>query len=527
MSGINVLIVGAGPAGLAAALRLKQRLNKAGRDESVVVLEKASRLGYHTLSGAVFEADCLDELTPGWRESNDPFVKSMVKVERDDLLYLTSKNAYQIPRFAIPSGMRHDKDYTMSLGRMVEWLGRLAEKEGVEIHTGFAGGSLLMDGGEVRGVKLVDLGLDQEGKPKPNYMAGEEILADVTVFGDGARGVISRQFIEKIGDGRNPQVYSLGVKQLIKLPPGHAFGNNRAIHTIGYPNRPGVFGGSFMYSMGGDVVAIGLILGLDWKYQDLNPQQELELLKTHPFVRNLLQDGQVLVSGVKTIPEGGYYALPELYADRGLLLGDAAGVVNMKKIKGVHYAIRSGMCAADAIFESIQKGDYSRNALRQYRNNLEERGMLSELRKARNFRQAFKFGLYVGAPLSLMQALIPGRLGMHKDYQAMRQGAKIEREPGVGMDKAQFVSFSGTGHREDEPAHVKIKDAAICVECSQTYGNPCIYFCPGEVFRMKGEEMILSASNCLHDGSCEVKCPLQNVKWTPPEGGEGPHFKRM
>ena len=527
MNRINVLIVGGGPAGLAAALRLTQHLNKAGRDESVVVLEKAPKLGAHTLSGAVFEADCLDELTPGWHESKDPFVKSMVKIERDELFYLTSGKAFPIPRFAIPPGMRHDGDYAISLGRMVEWLGRLAEKEGVEIHTGFAGGSALMDGDEVKGIKLVDLGLDLEGRPKPNYMAREEIRADMTVFGDGARGVISRQFIREIGDGQNPQVYSLGVKQLIKLPPGHAFGNNRAIHTVGYPNRPGVFGGSFMYSMSRDVVAIGLILGLDWKYQDLDPQQELELLKTHPYVRNLLKDGQVTASGVKTIPEGGHYALPELFADRGLLLGDAAGFVNMKKIKGVHYAIRSGVCAADAIFEAIRKQDFSKETLRQYRNNLEERNILAEIRSARNFRQAFKFGLYVGAPLSVLQSLIPGRLGMHEDHEAMRSGAKIEREAATGMDKAQFVSYSGATHREDEPSHIRIKDADVCVECSKTYGNPCVYFCPGEVYRMKDEELILSPSNCLHDGSCEVKCPLQNVIWTPPEGGEGPRFKRM
>jgi electron-transferring-flavoprotein dehydrogenase len=341
MSAIDVLVAGAGPAGLATALHLKRRLNQAGLKHTVVVLDKAAKLGYHTLSGGIFEPACLDELEPGWRQSDDPFVKSMVKIARDDLYVLTGRKAHKVPHRLVPSGMRHEGDCAISLARMVEWLGRLAVKEGVEIYTGVSAERLLLDGGTVRGIKLVELGIGKDGRRKDNYLAGEEIPAAVTVLADGARGVLSRQFIEHAGAGRNPQVYSIGMKQLIKLPAGHAFGNDRAMHTLGFPSRPDVFGGGFLYSMGQDHVALGIIMGLDWKYADMNGQLELEILKTHPFLADLLKGGQVVVTGAKTIPEGGYYALPELVADGALLVGDAAGFVNMEKIKGIHSRIAS------------------------------------------------------------------------------------------------------------------------------------------------------------------------------------------
>jgi electron-transferring-flavoprotein dehydrogenase len=526
MSRINVLIAGAGPAGLATAIRLKQKLNEAQRSESVVVIEKASRLGYHTLSGGVFEAACLDELAPGWQQLDDPFIKSMVKIERDELYYLSKTRARAIPRAFIPAAMHHEGDYAISLAAMVEWMGRLAAKEGAEIHTGFSAEKILLENGAMRGIKLLDSGLDRTGQPKANFLPGEEVKADVTVLADGSRGVLSRQLIEHLGQGQNPQVYSIGMKQLIRLPPDNTFGDNRAIHTLGFPNSSDVFGGSFMYSMGNNTVAVGVILGLDWKYTDMNGQLELETLKMHPFVADLLKGGQVVVTGAKVIPEGGFYSLPELFTDGALLIGDAAGFVNMQKIKGIHYAIRSGICAADAIFDAIVKGDFSKATLASYRAQLESRGILEELWKARNYRQSFKFGTLVGAPLSQLQNILPFRLGMEKDHEATRLGAKLNR-PKVGMDKPQFTSLSGAMHREDEPSHLKIIDAAVCAECSKTYGSPCVSFCPGEVYRMKGTEMIVSHTNCLHDGSCQVKCPMQNILWTPPEGGEGPRYKHM
>ncbi|MCE9616556.1 MAG: electron transfer flavoprotein-ubiquinone oxidoreductase [Lentisphaerae bacterium] len=526
MNAIDCLIIGGGPAGLATAIRLKQRLTQAGREAAVVVVEKAARLGYHALSGGVFETACLDELVPGWAQLDDPFVTEMVRIEQDDLYFLTEKHAHLVPRSLVPAAMHHTGDAAISLSRLAAWLGKLAEREGVEIYTGFAAERLLLDGGAVRGVKLVDLGRGRDGTPKKNFLAGEEIEARVTVLADGARGVLSRQFVEAFGGGENPQIYSLGIKQLIKLPAGHAFGGKRVIHTLGYPNRPDVFGGGFLYSMGHDHVALGLILGLDWKYADLNGQLELEIFKGHPFMADLLKGGQVVAAGAKTIPEGGYYALPTLTADGGVLVGDAAGFVNMEKIKGLHYAIRSGMCAGDAIADALAQGNASKVALAGYRARLEERGILSDMKHARNYRQSFKHGTMAGAPLSLLQSWLPFRLAMEQDHLATRADARLNRVK-TGMDKPQFTSLSGAMHREDEPPHLRILDPAACVECANVYGSPCVHFCPGEVYRMKGTEMIVSHTNCLHDGSCQVKCPMQNILWTVPEGGEGPRFRAM
>jgi electron-transferring-flavoprotein dehydrogenase len=527
MSRVNVLIVGAGPAGLATAIRLKKKLNREKRSESVVVIDKAPKAGYHSLSGAVFEAQCLDELVPGWREPRNLSVLSMVKIERDDLYYLSPRRAFKFPEWIVPKPMRHRGDYAISLGRMVDWLTQIAREEGVEIHSGFAASRMIMEGDVVKGVTLVDLGLDKEGKPKSNFLSGEAVEANVTVLADGSRGVLSGQLIERVGTGKNPQVYSLGIKQLVKLSKDNAFGNNRSLHTLGFPSRPSVFGGGFLYSMGGGVVAVGLILGLDWEYQDLNPQQEFEIFKNHPFVSQLLKGGQVLAAGVKTIPEGGYYALPRLYTNGAVIVGDAAGFVNVEKTKGLHYAIRSGMSAADAIYEAVVKKDFFKTTLVAYQKNLEEREILRELYHARNFRQAFRLGLYLGAPLSRVQAWFPFRLGMKKDYLATKSGSKLNRKSTEALDKAQFVSLSGAVHREDEPPHIKILNAELCKECTVRYANPCVYFCPGKVYRMKGGELILSPSNCMHDGSCAVKCPYQNILWTCPEGGEGPRFKQM
>jgi electron-transferring-flavoprotein dehydrogenase len=528
MADIDVLIVGAGPAGLAAAIHLKRRLNAAGRKESVVVFDKAPKPGYHSLSGGVFETDCLDDLVPGWRDEKDTFANQMVKVERDEMYFLTSRMAMQIPSAMVPRRMHHKGDYTVSITKLVGWLGRMAESLGAEVHMGFSAAKLLIDQGKIRGAQLVDLGLDKHGKPKVNYVEGEKVESRVTVVADGSRGVLSRQWTEQFSDGSNPQVYSVGVKQLLQLPKDNAFGQNRVVHTLGFPAPIDVFGGGFFYSMGSDLVAVGLILGLDWHYRDLSPQGELELLKAHPFVSKLLTGAKVVSTGVKTIPEGGYYSLPQLVADGGLLVGDAAGFVNMEKIKGIHYAIRSGMAAADAIFDAIEKNDFSKEKLSSYTDNLSAREVTEDLRHARNFRQSFQWGLFLGAPLSQIQGFMPFKVGIEEDRRAFEEKAKsLGHQYDGGLDKATFTSLSQTQHREDEPSHIKIVNISLCRECAEKYGTPCVNLCPGEVYRMSDGELILSPSNCMHDGSCAVKCPYGNVIWNPPEGGEGPRYKQM
>ena len=434
------------------------------------------------------------------------------------MFFLTSKDAVRIPAFLVPPGMHHKGDRLVSLARLTAWLADAAQKEGVDVYHGIAAASLLWDGEAVRGVKLVDQGLDRGRRPMPNYAPGEEVLARTTVLADGARGVLSREYIARTGTPKNPQVYSIGVKQLLRFSGKNNFGPGRVLHTLGFPNRPDVFGGGFFYSLGDDHVAMGLILGLDWPYTDLDLQKELEVLKIHPFIEHLLEGGQVVEAGAKVIPEGGFFALPDLNGAGVVLTGDAAGFVNMEKIKGIHYAVLSGIAAADAIVA----GDLS-----VYHRNLEVSGLLGDLRKAKNFRAVFQSGLFAGAPLSLVQGLWPWRIGMPMDHERTRSGVRLNRTFKPAIDRERTAFLAGTMHREDEPPHLIIPDPEKCHRCEKEFGSPCTSFCPTEVYRRQADAIHISATNCVHCGTCSVKCPLQNITWTPPEGGDGPRYKMM
>ena len=526
MSGpIDVLIVGAGTAGLAAAIRLKQQLAASAPDASVVVIDKAPRPGYHSLSGAAFEPACLDELAPGWRDDRT-FMEHVVAVERDEMYFLVGGRAVQVPPPVVPGRMHHRGDVTLSVSRLVHFLADQAERLGVELYHGYAAQSLIVEGGTVVGIRLGEMGLSQHGE-KSNYRAAEEIRARVTILADGSRGVLSTEFREHFGAGRNPQVFSLGIKAVVQFPGDNPFGNNRVVHTLGYPNPASVFGGGFLYSLGEKTAAVGLILGLDWKYGDLTPQQEFERYRAHPFIAKLLAGSVTIATGAKTIPEGGYHALGRLAAPGALVVGDGAGFVNMEKIKGIHYGMLSGMAAAETVAQALAAGDPGTAALTGYRARLEDRGVLPDMRHARNYRQSFRWGIYPGAPLSMIQSRLPGRIGMEPDYRGTRPGARLDRPEPVGMDGATFVSLTGSLHREDEPAHMTVLDPAKCIECAKEYANSCTHFCPGQVYRWDGEAIVLSASNCLHCMTCAVKCPYVNIRWRPPEGGEGPRFTQM
>jgi electron-transferring-flavoprotein dehydrogenase len=526
MGPIDVLIVGAGPAGLATAIRLRQRLAEAG-DRSVVVIDKAPESGYHNLSGAVLEPACLDELVPGWQELRNPFTESLSPIERDEMYFLRPRTALRIPAAVVPKPMRHRGDVAISLSRLVAFLAREAERAGVEVYRGYSARSLIVEDGAVKGVRLTDVGLDRDGGRQPNFRPGEEVRATLTVIADGSRGVLSTQFAELFGRGENPQVYSLGIKAVVQFPRENAFGANRAVHTLGFPTTGTTFGGGFIYSLGEKLVSVGLILGLDWRYGDLNPQREFEVFRTHPFIARLLADSVTIATGARTIPEGGYYALGRLTAHGALLVGDAAGFVNMEKIKGIHYAMEAGMCAADTIVDALAVGDVRDAALSSYRRRLDERGILRELHHARNYRQSFRWGIYAGAPLSLVQSRLPFRLGMTEDHRRTKRGARLARPDPGRMDGATFVGLTGSRHREDEPSHVTIVDPSLCVACGETFAHACTSFCPGQVYRWSQDRIVLSPSNCLHCMSCTVKCPTENIQWLPPEGGEGPRFKQM
>ena len=514
MHSVDVLIIGAGPAGLAAAIRLKQK----NRHASVMVLDKAMGPGAHSLSGAVFEPSCLDELVPGWRSASGSFASQMTPVQQDEMYFLTARGAMRIPGFLVPSGMHHTGDQIISLSRLVAWLAEVAVKEGVDVYHGVSAASLLWENGAVTGVKLADQGLDKERKPKENFLEGEKVLAGITILADGARGVLSREYVARINGAKNPQVYSLGVKQVLQLPKKNNFGAGRAIHTLGFPNRPDVFGGSFFYGLGDDRVAMGLILGLDWRYTDFDAPKELELLKTHPFVARLLKGAEVVEAGAKVIAEGGFYALPTLSVPGVILVGDAAGFVNMEKIKGIHCGILSGMAAADAV---------AANDLGSYVRNLEAHGVWQDMHHARNFRAVFQAGLFIGAPLSMVQGFWPWRIGMSADHAHTREGARLDRKFKPVIDRERLAFLSGTMHREDEPSHLIIVDSALCQRCAGKFQSPCTSFCPTEVYRRKDDAIHISATNCVHCGTCSVKCPFQNILWTPPEGGEGPRYKSM
>lgn len=530
---MDVLFVGAGPASLAGAIKLKQFLNQSGRDESVVVIEKADKLGQHNLSGAVFEADVLDEIAPDWRESKDKFITKTLanRVDRDELVFLlTDRLAMKVPEFLVPSSMHHKGNYVVSVSELVNWLAGIAKALGVEIYTGFAAKEIIIKDNFVRGIKLGDKGLDKDGKEQSNYTPGEILEAKVTILGEGSLGLLSEQIIEQfnLGNGKNPQIHSVGVKEIIKLPEKNSFGTNRVIHTIGFPNRQNTFGGGTIYSMGENVVAVALLPALDWHYCDLNPQQELQLFKSHKFVNGMIEGGEVISYGAKTLPEGGYYSLPEMVTNGALLIGDAAGLTNVKKLKGLHYAIKSGTMAAEAVFKSIENDDFSKQSLKTYEDLLEQTFIIKDLRGARNYRQVFtRAGTYVGALLSFIQQWIPSKLGTKPDYEGMRK-SKLRRQFVDGIDRLTDVSLSGTSHREDEPSHITILDPKECVTCGEEYEcYPCESFCPGEVYRFEDSKMILSPSNCLHCQTCRVKCPHQNIKWEVPEGGDGPRYKAM
>jgi len=536
---MDVLLVGAGPASLAAAIKLKQLFNQKGRNDSVVVIEKADKIGQHNLSGAVFEAEVLDELIPNWREREDAFVKKTLanSVEKDELTFLlTGGVAIKVPEILVPPSMHHKGNYVISVSELVDWLAGVARELGVEIYTGFAAKEIVVKDDFVKGVKLGDKGLDSEGKQQSNYVSGEILEAQVTVFGEGSLGLLSEQLVERfnLGNGRNPQVYSVGVKEIIRLPENNSFGPNRVIHTMGFPNRlltPDVFGGGTLYSMGANTISVSLILALDWRYCDLNPQQELQLFKSHGFVKRLIEGGEIVGYGARTLPEGGYYSIAELVTNGAVVIGDAAGLTNVRKLKGLHYAIKSGMLAAEAICDATEHGSFSKQDLKRYEDLLAGSFVMKDIVKAKNYRQVFakagRAGVYVGAPLSLVQQWLPFRLRAKTDHEGMTR-SKLARQYAGGIDRLGDVSLSGTIHREDEPSHITFLDPTECTSCGEQYGcHPCESFCPGEVYRIEDHEVLLSPSNCLHCQTCRVKCPLQNIKWEVPEGGDGPKYKAM
>jgi len=547
---VQVLVVGAGPAGLAAAIQL--RLLKP--DMEVCVIDKAADLGNHNLSGAVLEAEPLhslmDAASPGWRDTDIARQVLANRIDKDNIMFLADK------RIALPISpmvqmakalhlgfgqMVHKGDYSLSVSKLTKWMGQIARSAGAELLTGFAAQDICVDevSGRATGVRLVDQGLDKEGHELPNYAPGETVNADFIVLAEGCDGLVTEKFIQAAGLQRqSPQLYSVGVKELIRVSPEQyaRFTPGRVVHAMGYPIwtpvvGPGMFGGGIVYAGETEHLAVGMIVGADWKYCDFNPQDALVLFKQHSFVRQFIDGGTVVEAGAKMIPEGGFYAIPRepgsgnIGRSNVVILGDSAGFVNMLKIKGLHNALDSGIQAAKAIAATAAR---PAEAAAEYTRLVEASNIMKEMRSARNFRQTVaRLGPLVGMPISVLGGLLP-RFHVEKDYQAMT-GSTYRLRPKQSFDKDTFTAVAATSHREEQPSHLRILDPAVCrTRCEPFFKAPCITFCPAGVYETIGDVVKpANPSNCLHCKTCQRKCPFDNIRWTAPEGGGGPKYKRM
>jgi electron-transferring-flavoprotein dehydrogenase len=528
---VDVLIVGGGPSGLAAAWHLRQLAKKAGSpDLSIAVLEKGREVGAHSISGAVMDPRGIQELMPDWLERGAPVDHI---VSEDHVLYLTKTRKLTLP--ITPPPLRNHGNSIISLARFTRWLGSLVETSGVDVFSGFAGVEVLMDGKRVVGVRTGDKGIDKEGNRKSNFEAGIDIHAKVTILAEGARGSLTKQLVRRLNldEGRNPQVYAIGVKEIWDVPNER---NSRGwvIHTMGWPLRNAEFGGGFIYNMADGKVSIGLVIGLDYHDPRLDPQQRLQEFKTHPVMRSLLEGGTLHSYGAKSIPEGGYWAQPQYYFDGGMIVGDSAGFLNSMRLKGIHLALKSGMLAAQSAFEALAAGDYSASRLRRYEELVEASWMKEELWKVRNFHQGFERGFAAGMFHTALQLVTGGR-GLRNRYGNVPGHTRMEHLQGrpdkdpAFQSKLEDVYHSGTSHDEEQPVHLKILKPEIChPQCTREFGNPCRHFCPAAVYEMvdRGGQpgLQINASNCVHCKACDIMDPYEIINWVPPEGGGGPTY---
>lgn len=545
----DVLIVGAGPAGLSCALRLSQLIESrksAGQSplsaENVYVLEKADELGAHSLSGAILDPRALRELVPDFESQGAPLE---TPVTGDSVYYLTRTGKFKAP--INPPFFHNHGNYIISLNRFVKWLGERVEHAGVNLFPGFSGEEVLYEGGRVAGVRTDDKGIDKDGRQKSNSQPGYDLRAKVTVFAEGPRGSLTKQLVQQLNldEGRNPQAYGIGVKELWEVPAGR-LPKGQVAHTAGWPLTSKQFGGSFIYGMSETMLAVGLVSGLDAEDPRFDGHNAFQLWKTHPWVRSLLEGGQMVRYGAKTVPEGGYFAIPNTVTEGALIVGDAAGFLNSQRLKGIHLAMKTGMLAAEAIFEALAGGDTSAHGLAGFDQKWRSSWVHEELWKVRNYHQGFEHGFFPGMLHGALQFITGGR-GLHAryasrpDYRHMKRLADLNGRPPervkadgkLTFNKLQDVYHSSTHHEEDQPSHLRIADFDICNHrCVEEYGNPCQYFCPAQVYEMEenaggGKHLKLNPSNCVHCKTCDVADPYQIITWVCPEGGGGPHYEGM
>ena len=551
---VDVLIVGGGAAGMAAALRLAQlQKEKGGEPLAIAVLEKARETGAHMLSGAVLDPSTLRELIPDFKAKGAPLGAD---VQRDDIYYLTRTARFRLP--ITPPFFQNHGNYIISLNRFVKWLGGLVEAEGIDVFTGFPATEVLFDtaSGDARviGVRTGDRGIDKHGQRKSTFEPGVDVHARVTIFADGVRGNLTKSLVRQLGldDGKSPQVYAIGIKELWEVPAGRT-ASGRVMHTMGFPLRNEEFGGGFVYSLPDNLVSLGLVTGLDYQDPMFDPHIAFQHFKRHPLIASLLQGGSLVRYGAKALPEGGWYTVPKLYAAGALIAGDAAGFMNSARLKGIHLAMRSGMLAAETCFEAIRNGDVSEAALSGYEARVNASAIRKELYPVRNVHQAFGYGSFAGAMFTGLSLFTGGwwfrdPLPAHGGWTRIKKLAdyykdarpdpetpvnpvKIDRQ--LTFDRLTGVHYSGTRHPEDQPSHLIVHDASVCAtRCREEYGNPCIRFCPANVYEMVDDgagkkKLQINASNCVHCKTCDIMDPYQIIDWVPPEGGGGPHYEGM
>ena len=547
---VDVLIVGGGPAGLSAALRLAQlQRERGGEPLAVAVLEKAREAGAHMLSGAVLDPTPLAELVPDYRAKGAPLAAD---VRHDRVYFLTRGRSLRFP--IVPPPLRNHGNHIISLNRFVKWLGGLAEAEGIDVFTGFAAAGLLFDGARVAGVRTGDRGIGRHGEVKATFEPGVDIRARVTILTDGVRGNLTKALVRRFGldDGRAPQLYALGIKELWDVPPDR-LQPGTVLHTMGYPLRMEEFGGGFIYAMPEGRVSVGFVAGLDYRDPMFDPHVAFQHFKRHPLVSELLRGGQMVRYGAKALPEGGWHAIPRVCADGVLIAGDAGGFLNSMRLKGIHLAMRTGMLAAETAFEAVRANDVSAAALQAYERRIDASDVRAELYPVRNVHQSFGHGLLAGlayAGFSLVSGgwWIRDPMPSHAGYERMRTLAEYYREGQpdsdatvnpvridrqLTFDRLTNVHYSGTRHAEDQPSHLIVHDTDICrTRCREEYGNPCTRFCPANVYEMVDagdgtRKLQINASNCVHCKTCDIMDPYQVIDWVPPEGGGGPQYEGM